>query len=176
MKFCKQELSNDSTVTKHFLSIVQTAARKSFSLKQKIKDYFNKLEITISNMEEIRFVICSISKFEFLSYIYTHDYLKNSLKNGNSHEFFKKWFQCFLANNQIQNDIQQEKLKALCKDWIDSSMYNYTQKTQILMAIDELLNTFDKSDDNDWFYLYFIDAIINCCFEKGFCLNLIFRN
>ena len=46
LEFLDQEPSDDNTMTKHFLSTVQSAIRNSCVLKQKIKDYFDKLEIT----------------------------------------------------------------------------------------------------------------------------------
>jgi hypothetical protein len=44
---------------------------------------------------------------------------------------------------------------------------NYTDLTQVLMTLDKLFAAFDKSDDNDWFRLCFIDCIIDLCFQQG---------
>jgi hypothetical protein len=96
------EVSNES-------AIIQSAIRTSGALKQKIKDYFDKLEMTMKNTEEIWLIISSISKIETLNYIDEYEYLEKSLLNAYSADYFIKWSQCFLTKKQqkIISNLEQ---------------------------------------------------------------------
>jgi hypothetical protein len=170
----EQRLSDDHVVTQNFLSTVQSAIRTSRALKKKIKDYFDKVEMTIENMENIRVVICSIDQFEIFDHIDKYEYLGKSLSNTYTYDYYIKWFQCFLTNSQIMNDTEQKKCKKLLEFWINCLKNKYTNLIHVLMAIDKLLTPFDKSDD--WFCLYFIDRIIDLCFQQGISQNFLFNH
>lgn len=118
-------------------------------------------------MEEIQLIICFISKCPILDYIDKYEYLERSL-NLQSIDYYIKWFQCFLANSQIRDETQQDKEKKLLESWIKDK-----DLTCILMSIDRLLAPFDPSD---WFCLYFIDRIIELCFQQGTFLNFLFND
>ncbi len=155
---------NDSAVTKHFLSTVQVAIRISHGLKQKIKDYFDRLNMTVENMEAIQLIIYSILKFPIFDYIDKYEYLEKSLSNVYTSDYYIKWFQCFLTNNQIRSG---NKEKNLLKLWIQSSTRDFDKFISILMVIDQMLDALDTAVENDWFRLYFIDCIIDLCFQQS---------
>jgi hypothetical protein len=154
---------NDSAVMKHFLSTVQVAIRISHALKQKIKDYFDRLNMTVENMEAIQLIIYSILKFPIFDYIDKYEYLEKSLSNVYTSDYYIKWFQCFLTNNQIRSG---NKEKNLLKLWIQSSTRDFDKFISILMVIDQMLDALDTAVENDWFRLYFIDCIIDLCFQQ----------
>jgi hypothetical protein len=148
-------------------AIIHWAIRTSSALKQKIKDYFDKLEMTMKNMKEIWLIISSISKIEILNYIDEYQYLRKSLFNVNSANYFIKWSQCFLTKKQIKDDIEKTKYKSLFLIWSNCLKNTYANFILILRAIDQILNAFEQSDDQNWSYLYFIDGIIDLCFEQS---------
>jgi hypothetical protein len=115
-------------------------------------------------MEEIQLIICSISKYSILDYINKYEYLERSLSNPQSASYYIKWFQCFLANNSQIRDNKEKQLLAL---WINCLKEKDKDWMYILMAMDRLLAPFDPLD---WFYLYFINRMIDLCFEQGIFL------
>jgi hypothetical protein len=155
--------------------IVHSAIRTSSALKQKIKDYFNKLEMTMENMEEIWLIISSISKIQILNYIDVYEYLEKSLLNVYSSDYFIKWSQCFLTKSKLEDDIERARYKKLFKSWSDCLKNTYANFIHVLRTIDEIFNSFDQSNDQNWVRLYFIDGMINLCFEQGNFLKFIFN-
>lgn len=165
MKFLEEKSSYDHVNTEHLIHSVQSTIRTSEKLKLKVKEYFDKLDITIKIMEQVRFVFNSIHKFEFLSHIDKYEYLQKSLEITNLHQYYITWFQCFLAN--IQETDDQEQYKILLEYWLDQSTSNPADLMSILMSIDELLVTFDKPD-TDYLHSYFINRITDICFKQGY--------
>jgi hypothetical protein len=155
-------------------AIIHSAIRTSSALKQKIKDYFDKLEMTNENVEEIWLIISSISKIEILNYIDEYEYLEKSLLNVYSADYFIKWCQCFLTKKQINDHIDKIKYKKLFQTWSNCLENTSENFIHILRAIDDILSAFEQSDDQNWVHLYFIDGIIDLCFEQGTFLKFIF--
>jgi hypothetical protein len=155
--------------------IVHSALKTSGELKQKIKDYFDELEMTMENMDEIYLIISSISKIETLNYINKYEYLEKSLLNMYSSDHFIKWSQCFLTKSQLEDDIERARYKKLFQSWSDCLTNTYANFLHVLRAMDEILNSFDQSDDQNWARLYFINSIIDLCFQQGTLLKFIFN-
>jgi hypothetical protein len=163
----EQDPSDSHTVSKHLLSIVQSAIRKSWTLRQNIKDYFDKLKITLENMNEVCLVLSSIQKSEILSYICKTTVLQTSFTEDASTEYYVKWFQCFLAKSQLWNNTERNQRKKLFEDWAKYTMDKYANIIFVLSMIDNLLDAINDSVDNDWFRTYFINYVINLCFKQS---------
>jgi len=165
--FLQEELLDQKETTKYLLSTVQSAIKNSNALKLEIKDYFDNFKITLENMDEIWLVVCSIHKSEILSYVDKYKFLHKSLMERTSSEHCIKWFQCFLAKNQVWIDSDQNLRKMLFEEWAKVVMDNYKNTTYVLTETDKLLDAFDDSPDNDWFRMHFIDYIVKLCFKQG---------
>jgi hypothetical protein len=129
-------------------------------LKYSIEVYFDSLDINVENLENIGYILGLKSKCTILDRIKKDDVLRKSLTKNNSHEYCIKWFKCFFANDGHNHKKYQELLEA----WTKYFKSDYSKFTKILMVIDELIDAFEKSIDNDWLCLYFINHIIHLCF------------
>ncbi len=178
LDFLKEDLPDDPAATKHLLSTVQAAIRTSAALKNKIRDCFNKLGMTMENMEDLWLILCLISKSEILSYIDKYEYLENSLLDVYDPDYYVKWSECLLANTRITDDIEKKKCEKLLKRYSDCLNENYMHFTHVLNAIDDILKGFNNPNDDDWFRLHFINCIVDLCFDRGMSLirYLVFQN
>jgi len=147
--------------TKQLLNEIQRLIKMDNSLKYKIEVYFDKVEMHVENLEPIGDIIAL--KCAVLDRIKTDDLLRKSLKMINSHEYCIQWFKCFFAKDGHNYKQREEILKV----WTKYFENDHSKFTKILMAIDELINAFQKSVDNDWLCLYFIDHIIHLCFNQS---------
>jgi hypothetical protein len=165
--FCEQESSNDNVGTEHFLSTVRSAIESSDTLKQKIKEYFNNLPMTVINMKQISNVFCSIHKFQFLSRIDKNEVFRKALLVFTSSEYNINWFQYFLAKGEVWKNSDQNLRVAWFHHWACNTMDTYKNLTYVLKATDKLLDTFDDSANNDHFHTYFVYWLVRFCFNQG---------
>jgi hypothetical protein len=66
--------------------------------------------------------------------------------------------------------MEKKNCEKLLKKYSNCLNENYTDLTDVLNAIDDILKAFDKSNDDDQFRLHFIDCIIDLCFDQGMFL------
>ena len=147
--------------TKQLLNHIQHLIKIDNPLKYKIEEYFNKLEMHINNLKPIGEILCL--KHPILDRIKKDDLLRESLKMINSHEYCIEWFKCFFAKDG-QNYKRREEILNVWTKYFEN---DHSKFTKILMAIDELINAFGQSVNNDWLCSYFIDHIIHLCFVQS---------
>ena len=167
LEFLKQQPLDNRAVTEHFLSTVKSAVKNSHALKLKIKDYFDKLTIKFENMEKISIVLCSIDKYEMLCYLRKEEVFRKPFLTDDSTHYYIKWFQCFLAKDQLWNDNEQVLRSNLLQTWTDYCLKSHEHSTDILATTDKLLDAVDNSVNNNSFRTFFINHIIDFCFEQG---------
>ena len=168
LQFLDEDPSDGSEVTRHILSIVRLAIKTSAALKSKSEDCFESLDMTMENMEEIWLILCSIRKFECLSYIDKYKYLEKSLLNVYSADYYIEWSQWFLAKSQMKDGAEQEKLFDTWLDCLTNGENNYF--SEVFRAIDRMLGAFTKTDQ---FILHFIDGLIDFCFRQGISSHVV---
>ena len=177
--FLELELLDESAAKKDLLSTVQVVIRYSEALKTKIRDYLNGLVMTTDNMEEIWLIMRSVSKWEIFNYFDQHTYLQRSLSNTCPSEYYIKWAQYFIAQSQLRNDLEKIKCKNLLKNYCDHLKKHPRQFSDVLLALDEILNAFDQSHDHAVFHLDFINRIVDLCFQQSIAfisnLELFFK-
>lgn len=88
------------------------------------------------------------------------------MKN-NSHDYYIKWFKCFLASSHAQYGDNHEECKKLLQAWTNCFENDHSKLTKVLMAVDELLHSVEESAANFWLHSYFIDHIVDLCFRQG---------
>ena len=137
------------------------------SLKYRIQEFFNQLVVTMENLEDISNILGYKSKCTILDNVEKDTFLYNSLTKDNSHDYYIKWFKCFLTNNQIQDGNNPEQWKKLLRVWTRCFEDNISKLTEILMVIDELFDSFIGLTNNSWSHSYFIDEIIDLCFRSS---------
>ncbi len=160
-------MSYNHDATKRLLTEIRRIVETDEPLKYKIRSYFNSLEVTVENIGNVGYILGLKPKCTILNYIQKHTFLLRSLTKANSHDYYIKWFACFLAKGQTQDDDNHEQCKELLKTWTSCFQNDYSKFIKVLMTIDELLHAFEESPHNYWLRSYFIDHIIHLCFQQS---------
>ena len=164
IKFLQSESLYESEAIKRLRSTIEGDAL----LKDKVEKWFHSLKtVCIEDLEDISNILDSTSKCAFLSNIRKEEFLCNSLTKKQSYEYYIKWFKCFLAKSRIYDDSNHEQCEKLFKTWIDCFKSDFSMFTSVLMAIDELLSDLESSVGKNRFHSYFIDGMIDLCFEQS---------
>lgn len=135
----------------------------------------NGLVMSTENMENIWLVICSASRWEIFQSFNEDEYLRKSLSKASSSDFLIKWAQCFLARSYSVKDAEKKRWKRLLKEYIDR-LQNPQHMTDILRAIDEILDVFQESPDSQWHCSEFINNIVDLCFQSKLNIYSVIAN
>jgi len=145
------------------LLTIDSIISSSYALKQMIKIYFDRLDMTNENMSKIFLIFSSIHSIGMLADIEPYEYLEKSLEHIHSIDYSIKWFEYFL----VKNNIEQSKCQQLVQRWIECIRKKSTGLIDVCKVLDRLLKNMNS---NDWFWSYFIDYIIEICFQQDIFL------
>lgn len=160
-----EQIPKDSQVNNNAISTIHSTIRDSTVVRDKVKNFMNALVMTMENMEEIWFIICSPSKEKIFQSFDDEQYLQTSLSKAPSSAFLIKWAQCFLARSQLTNDLEEKRWKNLLKGYIDRLKKNQQHMTDVLRAIDQILDAFQESVDHQRLCSEFINRVVDLCFQ-----------
>ena len=144
---------------------MHSTIRYSTVVRDKVKNFMDRLVMTMENMENVWLIICSTSKWEIFQSFKAEQYLQNSLLKPPSSAFLIKWAQCFLARSYLANNVENKRWENLLKEYIDRLKKNQQHMTDVFKAIDEILDKFQEPVDRQRFSLAFINRVVELCFD-----------
>lgn len=148
--------------TAHVLNEIRSLIINDDELERSVIIYFDKFKLSIEHFEKVQNIFRLKSGCEFLHNLNINDFLSKSLMAYESHEYYIKWFKCFLANDQVQDTNTNDECKRLFDIWIGSCQSNYSTFTKVLMAVDELL-----SANNFWLHSHWINNLVDVCLKQS---------
>lgn len=136
-------------------------------LRDRVRDFMNKSDMTTKNIEEVWATLNSSSKSHIFQHFDIGKYLEVSLLKSSSPAYLIKWPQCFLARSQLTDDLEKRRTKRLLDRYIHCLKINPQYSKDVLKEIDQILDAFQDSIDHESLRLEFIDRIVGLCFEQG---------
>ena len=139
----------------------------SAPLRDRIKQYMSKLDITVQQFDSIRNIFILSSGTSILYHVKKQDFLMKVLTSRNnprSAEFYTQWFLAFMTPGKDQQSvIDAEEFKPMLKNWTNCFGHLPESTVEMIKRMDTLIAALGDHPHS----AYFIEQMVDLCFEQS---------